>query len=250
MRAGAPIGERKQAIRVETWSRLDREGISTFPRPVRGRIPNVRGADAAAARLAERPEWQRAHVVKVNPDAPQRPVRFRALRDGKLLLVPSPRLREGFVRLDPARLAVNRIFEASSIRGAFSLGEMIDLDELPPIDLLVVGSVAASAAGDRVGKGEGYAELEFAILRTLGRVREDVPIATTVHDTQLVDAIPREPFDLTLDLICTPTRTLRTTARGPRPPGVLWEYLPSERLAEMPILQVLLARMEDAPTER
>jgi 5-formyltetrahydrofolate cyclo-ligase len=102
--------------------------------------------------------------------------------------------------------------------------------------------VAVSPAGDRVGKGEGYAELEFAVLRSLGRVPEDVPIATTVHDAQVVDAIPREPFDVTLDLICTPTRTIRVRLRGSRPAGVLWHLLPAERRAEMPILEELYRR--------
>ncbi|HYY87514.1 MAG TPA: 5-formyltetrahydrofolate cyclo-ligase [Chloroflexota bacterium] len=226
--------ERKQAIRLAVWERLDREKISTFPRPVKGRIPNVKGAEAAAERLTETPEWQSARVVKVNPDAPQRPVRFRALREGKTLLMPSPRLREGFLLLQ-----THKAWEASSIKGAFSLGRMIGLDDLPPIDLLVFGSVAVSPDGDRVGKGEGYAELEFALLRSTGRVSADVPIATTVHDVQLVERIAREPFDVTLDLICTPTRTLRVEQRGPRPPGVLWEHLPEERLADMPILQQL-----------
>jgi 5-formyltetrahydrofolate cyclo-ligase len=226
--------QQKQAIRLATWSRLDAEKVSTFPRPVKGRIPNVKGADAAAERLAQTPEWRRAHVVKVNPDAPQRPVRFRVLKEGKTLLMPSPRLREGFLRLK-----TDRAWEASSIKGAFELGTMIGLDDLPAIDLLVFGSVAVSPRGDRVGKGEGYAELEFAVLRTLQRVPEDVPIATTVHDLQVVEAIPREPFDVTLDLICTPTRTLRVNERGPRPSGVLWDYLGEERLAEMPILQEL-----------
>jgi 5-formyltetrahydrofolate cyclo-ligase len=228
--------EVKQTIRLATWSRLDSEGASTFPRPVRGRIPNVREADAAAERLARTAEWQRAQVVKVNPDAPQRSVRFRALKEGKTLLMPSPRLREGFLLL-----RTDRHWEASSIKGAFELGTMIGLDELPPIDLLVFGSVAVSPDGDRVGKGEGYAELEFAVLRTTGRIPEDVPIATTVHDLQVVDAIPREPFDVTLDLICTPTRTLRVKHLGPRPPGVLWDYLSEERLADMPILRQLRA---------
>ncbi len=234
--------QRKQALRKEVWARLDRNGISTFPRPVRGRIPNVKDADAAAERLANTPEWARARVVKVNPDAPQRPVRFRALRDGKTLLMPSPRLRDGFLRVQPERLSAKRLFAASSIKGAFAVGEMIGLDDLPAIDLLVVGSVAVSSDGDRVGKGEGYAELEFAVLRTLDRVPADVPIATTVHEAQVVPAIPREPFDVTLDLICTPTRTLRPARRGPRPSGVLWDALPSGRLAEMPILAELRAR--------
>ena len=202
----------------------------------------MRDADAAAERLAGTPEWQRAHVVKVNPDAPQRGVRFRALRQGKTLLMPSPRLREGFLLLDPARLSPNRLFAASSIKGAFALGTPIGLDELPGIDLLVFGSVAVSPDGDRVGKGEGYAELEFAVLRTLRLVPDDVVIATTVHDAQVVEAIPREAFDVTLDMVCTPTRVIRPTNRGPRPNGVLWDRLPEERRTEMPILDELYRR--------
>jgi 5-formyltetrahydrofolate cyclo-ligase len=238
--------EEKQAVRLAIWQRLDAEGISTFPRPVRGRIPNVKGADAAAERLAHTPEWQAARAVKVNPDAPQRPVRFRALKAGKTLLMPTPRLRDNFVLVDPGRIPERRWFEASSIKGAFELGTLTDLHDLPPIDLLVFGSVAVSPAGDRVGKGEGYAELEFAVLRQTGRVPDNVPIATTVHDAQVVDAIPRQAFDVTLDLICTPTRTLRPTRRVPRPPGVLWDHLSEERLREMPVLQALRAGMVQA----
>ena len=211
---------------------------------MRGRIPNVRDADAAAEQLARTPEWQAARVVKVNPDAPQRGVRFRALRQGKLLLMPTPRLRSGFWLIDPATIPSNQWFAASSIKGATTLGREIALDDLPRIDLLVFGSVAVSPAGDRVGKGEGFAELESATLRTLARVPPDVIVATTVHDEQVVDAIPREPFDVTLDLICTPTRTIRARQRGPRPNGVLWDVLPPERRAEMPILEELYRRRQ------
>jgi 5-formyltetrahydrofolate cyclo-ligase len=170
-------------------------------------------------------------------------VRFRALKQGKLLLMPTPRLREGFLLLDPTRIAANQLFAASSIRGAMTLATPVALDDLPAIDLLVFGSVAVTPTGDRVGKGEGYAELEFAVLRTLGRVPADVVIATTVHDAQVVEAIPREPFDVTLDLICTPTRTIRVEKRGPRPDGILWDVLPAERRAEMPILEELQRRL-------
>jgi 5-formyltetrahydrofolate cyclo-ligase len=181
-------------------------------------------------------------VVKVNPDAPQRGVRHRALRQGKVLLMPTPRLRAGFLLLDPKRIPPNQFFATSSIRGAFELATPVSLDDVPPIDLLVFGSVAVSPAGDRVGKGEGYAELEFGVLRTLGRVPEEVTIATTVHDAQIVEAIPREAFDVTLDLICTPTRTLRVPSRARRPAGILWDALPAERRDEMPILVDLYSR--------
>lgn len=174
------FAEEKQAVREGVWRTLDALGVSTFPRPVRGRIPNVQGADAAAERLSQTEAWRAAAVVKVNPDAPQRGVRFRALRQGKTLLMPTPRLRAGFILLDPRAIPADKWFAASSISGARQLGNPIGLDELPRIDLLVFGSVAVTELGDRVGKGEGYAELEFAVLRTLGRVPDDVLIATTV----------------------------------------------------------------------
>lgn len=46
-------------------------------RPVHHRIPNVKGADRAANRLAELPEFQAAQCIKCNPDTPQKQVRTR-----------------------------------------------------------------------------------------------------------------------------------------------------------------------------
>jgi 5-formyltetrahydrofolate cyclo-ligase len=74
----------KQRVRDEIWTRFEDSGEALFP-GARGRIPNFRGAAAAADRLAATPEWRRAKVLKCNPDAPQRPVRLRALREGKVV---------------------------------------------------------------------------------------------------------------------------------------------------------------------
>src|SRR2546430_10618019 len=87
--------EQKAELRQRTWQRLEEERIAAFPRPVRGRIPNFKGSRQAASRLAELPEFDQARAVKVNPDAPQLPVRVLVLQHGKLLLTPTPRLREG-----------------------------------------------------------------------------------------------------------------------------------------------------------
>jgi 5-formyltetrahydrofolate cyclo-ligase len=51
-----------------------------------------RGAEQAAARLADLPKWQTARVVNANPDSPQLPVRRRALADGKVVYMAVPRL--------------------------------------------------------------------------------------------------------------------------------------------------------------
>src|SRR5919109_3664689 len=95
----------KAELRQEIWAALKAARATRFPSPD-GRIPNFVGAEAAAQRLAETTEWQHARTVKSNPDAPQLPVRVRALGDGKLLYMAVPRLAEGdpFFVLDPAHL--------------------------------------------------------------------------------------------------------------------------------------------------
>jgi 5-formyltetrahydrofolate cyclo-ligase len=83
------VARAKQAIRERVWALLERERAARFP-GAEGRIPNFAGASTAAARLASLPEWRAARVVKTNPDAPQLPVRARALADGKLMYMAVP----------------------------------------------------------------------------------------------------------------------------------------------------------------
>ena len=234
----------KTAVRERVWRLLEERGVARFPKPVRGRIPNFVGAEEAAARLFSLDVWRRSRVVKVNPDSPQKPVRLAALRQGKLLVMATPRLRQGFLLLDPRRIPSHLYEKAATIRGAFQLGKIVGLDELKSIDidLIVTGSVAVDTHGNRVGKGEGYAELEYGIARELGIVSEETPVATTVHDLQIVDSIPREPHDLTVDIIATPTKLVKVEPRPPKPPGIMWELLPCEKLREIPVLQELARR--------
>ena len=62
--------------------------------------------------------------------------------------------------------------------------------------------------GFRIGKGEGFADLEYAMMATMEAVGPDTIVVTTVHDDQVVD-IPEElveDHDLTVDYIVTPTQ--------------------------------------------
>src|SRR5438105_10270923 len=136
-----PLNGRKQAIRQRVWTLLEEKGAAAFP-GARGRIPNFVGASAAAERLDGLEEWRAARAIKCNPDAPQRYVRLRALRAGKIVYMAVPRLREArcFWELDPRRLRDLRA--AASIGGAAQMARAIDPRDLPHIDLLVAGSVA------------------------------------------------------------------------------------------------------------
>jgi 5-formyltetrahydrofolate cyclo-ligase len=73
------IEQAKQKVRDQIWALLEREGAAKPPGRVVGKIPNFLGAEAAADQLAALPAWNKAQVVKANPDKAQRAVRARAL---------------------------------------------------------------------------------------------------------------------------------------------------------------------------
>jgi 5-formyltetrahydrofolate cyclo-ligase len=197
------ITSKKQQLREKIWSEMERSRIAVFPLPCRGRIPNFVGADAAAEKLRKLEEWKNAKVIFVNPDSPQRKARENALKDGKTLIMASPRLKKGFILLNPANVKGREHF-ASTIKGAFRFG--VETHDFPKPDLIVEGSVAVDVHGHRLGKGHGYGDVE---IRTLKEMFGAIPIVTTVHDMQVVEAVPFEEKDEKVSLIVTSTMVIR-----------------------------------------
>jgi 5-formyltetrahydrofolate cyclo-ligase len=233
-----PLESLKEKVRKDVWRTLERLNLAKFPRPVFGRIPNFVGAETAVKRLRELLEFQRARVVKVNPDSPQRPARKLVLSSGKLLIMPTPRLKGGFLLLDPKSIPKRAYDEASTIKGAFKYGKPISLNEVPKIDLMIAGSVAVSRDGSRIGKGGGYSEIEFAVLKEVGAISDDVPVITTVHDVQVTNHLPQDEHDVPVDVIVTPSKVIRTQRRA-KPKGVIWRKVTSQMLNDMPVLKEL-----------
>jgi len=230
----------KDEIRKTVWKLLEERGVARFPKPIFGKIPNFVGAEEAARMLCRASIYRKAETVKVNPDSPQLEVRRAALRDGKVLLMPTPRLSSGFLLLDPKKIPSNSVDEAATIRGSFKFGRAVSPSEIPSIDLIVLGSVAVSREGWRLGKGEGYGEIEYAILREFGKVDDNVSVATTVHELQIVECIPHDRYDVPVDYIVTRNSFYEVKPRKVKPSGIYWEDLPAEKVKEIPILQQLL----------
>lgn len=227
----------KQEVRERVWRALEEHKVSRFP-GTRGRIPNFVGAEAAADRLAAIDEWKSARSIKANPDAPQLPVRARALSDGKRVYMAVPRLaqREPFIELDPERI-VTSPRKAASIKGASSQGKAIGLDAVPRIDLVVCGSVAVNRAGARVGKGGGYSDLEFGLLVEAGLIDDRTVLTTTVHALQVLDEdLPETAHDFRVQRIVTPEETIVCTGAAHRPPGILWDHLDADKIKSIPVL--------------
>lgn len=227
----------KDELRKQVWAALQSQRVARFP-GADGRIPNFIGAEACATRLAETKHWKVAKVLKVNPDSPQRPVRQRALAEGKTIYMAVPRLRSDkpFIELDPKKIKCSP-YVASSIKGAGQYGKPVTLNQVRQIDLVVCGSVAVNRQGARVGKGGGYSDLEFALLAIEKKIGPQTPILTTVHPLQIVDEdIPMTDHDIPLNAIVTPDETIEIRSLLPRPKGIYWRMLTQEKIDEIPVL--------------
>ena len=229
----------KDEVRRDVWRSMDRQGVSRFP-GAQGRIPNFAGAKAAAERLARHPYWLGAATIKANPDSPQTHARRLALEHGKTLVMAVPRLRDQhpFRLLDPGKLDEPQLREASTIKGALRHGEVIDLDQVPELDLILTGSVAVNPDCARLGKGGGFSDLEYGLLCESGRIDQRTLVATTVHPVQIVaESLLMTTHDLPVDLIATPDALIEVDGDHPRPPGILWDHLQPPQVREIPVLE-------------
>jgi 5-formyltetrahydrofolate cyclo-ligase len=247
--AGGPadVLAAKAALRQQVWSQMTAARVARFPGAA-GRIPNFVGAEAAAERLRALDVWQAARTVKSNPDSAQLPVRQRALEDGKTVYMAVPRLAEPepFFALDPDHLN-EPPRKAASIRGASRSARRVTLAELSPVDLVVMGCVAAGEDGARLGKGGGFADLEFALASAAGLIGPQTVSATTVHELQVCPAgtIPLTGHDVPVDLIVTPERVIdcRPRHRPRAAASICWDDLTDEKIAAIPLLAAQRARL-------
>src|SRR4029077_16128000 len=80
------------------------------------------------------------------------------------------------------------------------------------------------------------------------------PVATIVHDLQVVASVPRDPTDQPLSVIATPTHAIRITRPSAAPTRIDWTRLTAEHLEEMPILAELKrmrrSRLKSQPAMR
>ncbi|CAG9569285.1 unnamed protein product [Danaus chrysippus] len=232
----------KQSFRQKIWRHLETNGLAMFPRPVYNRIPNFKGALEAAAKLAELDVFKNANTVKVNPDKPQEPVRVLCLEKHKTLYVPVPRLQSGFLNrivLPEGEAKPGTLRKAVSRNGMESFGQPLTIEDSVSLDLVVMGSVAVSKEGYRIGKGKGYGDLEFGLMMHMKAIKPNTLVVTTVHDCQVFETLPASlfgPHDVPIDIIVTPTQVIETQRMSQRPVGILWHLLSQRRLEMMPVL--------------
>ncbi|XP_069998673.1 methenyltetrahydrofolate synthase domain-containing protein isoform X2 [Penaeus vannamei] len=170
---------------------------------------------------------------------------------GKTLLMPTPRLRSGLFNRIDGNPSENKetLRTMASTEGMKKYSKPVDLEANIKVDLIVIGSVAVSRTGRRIGKGEGFADLEYGMMKAMKAVDDSTLVVTTVHDCQLFDTLPDRlfgPHDVPVDFIVTPTEVFQVSHRLPKPEGIYWHLLSPEKLKQVPILKTLREKEKEA----
>ncbi|ESO02138.1 hypothetical protein HELRODRAFT_94411 [Helobdella robusta] len=231
----------KAILRSKVWDYLEDSGLASHPKIPRRRISNFRGSEEACDRITELDVFKKAQILRIDPDRPLQEIRFKTLEAGKTLLVPTPSLKNHvFSKIVPPADCPQKLLRSCAARqGIKDYSEAIDIDEKVKVDAVVVGCVAVSTKGWRIGKGGGLSDLEYAMMASLGVVNQKVPIITMVHDCQILD-LPDSLFglhDLPVDYIVTPTQIIECTGHLPKPSSILWNLMNDDKLNHIPVLR-------------
>ncbi|MBN1254976.1 MAG: 5-formyltetrahydrofolate cyclo-ligase [Deltaproteobacteria bacterium] len=223
---------------------MEAERLSLTPQ---GTIPTFPDQNKAAERLRRLEIYKRADTVMVPPDQAQLQVRINAVMDGKRLIMASPGLRDGFYLLHKSEIKARDWKDAARSSGVRRFGKKLATThfEIGTVDLMATGAVAVGLKGGRIGKGSGYFDLEYMILREIGSVDEITPICALVDDCQVLKEVPMEAKDVAVDLICTPTRIITTERPLSRPTKIPWGLLNEKYIKGMRPLRELSRNNEE-----
>lgn len=194
----------KEEVRNYVWNKMEEENVTSFPKPVYGRIPNFISSDKACERVKDLYEYKISKVIFVAPDSPLRRIREMILEENKILIVALPHIKD-IVEIDER---IN-IKEASTIKGFSKYGKPLK----SKIDLIIEGSVAVDLKGNRIGKGKGYGDREYEILKERGFLREGIKIVTIVHEFQIFKDFSylMNEKDIKVNYIITDKRIIRVS---------------------------------------
>lgn len=148
------------------------------------------GAASVPGNPAEAQPSASAGAVQ-RPDGPGDPADLRAPRPGA-----SEPDWARYAGPDRLRVGVHGIAEPSTPRlGARTLAEA---------EVIICPALGVTRAGDRLGMGAGWYD------RALAFAGEDAVTVALVHDVEVFDLLPVQPWDRPVDVVATPTELFAT----------------------------------------
>lgn len=91
-------------------------------------------------------------------------------------------------------------FEGETSIGIFGFAEPAGKPVDPiDVDIAIIPALAVDSNGNRLGKGKGYYD------RALAKFNPLPPVVAVIHNHELLDSVPVEPHDHTVDAAVTPS---------------------------------------------
>lgn len=238
----------RNLAREQVWQELRKVAFpdSRFHYNFAEFIPNYEGGDDAVRRLVELPVFELAQTVLITPDNNLNALRVAAVEVGKQVIMPTYSIARGFLQISREDVPLGQEVFASTLDGMDRFARPISLEEIAlqgELDLLVTGASVITLDGIRFGKGHGFFDLEWAMMREIGVVGQETPVAAVAHDCQVVDiSLNPDRHDTIVDYIITPTKTIHVSSPYVKPAGIEWDILPEYMRLGIPPLQQLYER--------
>lgn len=215
-------------------------------------IADYEGSDEGANRLLQLAEDRGYSTWFITPDNNLDPLRKRLIEAGTPFVMPTYGIRRGFLRLDPADVPSGQEAFAATLDGMNRYASEIPLQEmeasLEPFDCMVTGASFVTRDGLRMGKGHGYFDLEWAMMRAVGLADENTAVVAVVHDVQILEDVDGRDVaadhDTIVDAIVTPSQSILVDDPPPKPAGIRWPLLTRDAVEEMPPLETLWKRAD------
>ncbi|KAH9862997.1 hypothetical protein J1614_010667 [Plenodomus biglobosus] len=215
--------------------------------------PDFRHSDIAIGQVAELPCYKNASTILITPDNSLEGLRYRALRDGKRVLVATYRLRRGFVLLDPANIDEACHRHAACLDGMekSGLGRAVTMaqlrDEGVNVDMCAVGALALNEQGVMIWEGQALFEVQWALLQDIGVLSNNAAVAAVAHACQVIDEValgvdkfvPDKKGEVQCDYVVTPERVFHVD-NALKPSGAIdFKTVDPDALNNIPPLQEL-----------
>lgn len=215
--------------------------------------PDFRGSASTVERVLDLPCYKEARTLLVTSDNSLEHLRYRALKDGKRLLVATYRLRRGFVLLNPARISDDQYELAACLDGMEKpgIGRAISLaqirDESISIDVCLIGGLAFSKQGVVIWEGHSLFEVQWALLQDIKCLVSNVPVIAVAHTCQVVDEAqlgvekiePTKAGEVQCDYVVTPEEIFHVENPSKPTSGINFETVDPEAMSQIPPLQEL-----------
>ncbi len=162
-------------------------------------FPCLKEPGKIAQQLRRIPFYRRAEQVFVSPGSELSQVRINCLLDGKRLITPGPALKDGFYEFHPYSIDFTDLEYAVSLKGLKKFGKVVDLSRKLSVDLFLTEGLALDGRGGRLGDGNGFFDLAFALLvqSCPGNAASRVGMICNEEQVLTSRPIPQAPWDVT-----------------------------------------------------